>query len=44
MECHETKDIARGRIRHIDALVRRNPLWHDDVGDGVEKTLLDELL
>jgi hypothetical protein len=44
MERHETKDIARRQIQHIDFRPWRNPLWHGGVSDGAEKTFLHELL
>jgi hypothetical protein len=44
MERHEAEDIAHGRIWHVNALLRRDPLRRNDASDGAEKTLLDELL
>jgi hypothetical protein len=44
MERHEAEDIARGRIWHVNALLRCDPLRCNSASDGVEKTLLNELL
>jgi hypothetical protein len=44
MERHKAQNIARRRIRHVDALLRRDPLRRDGISDGTEKTLLNELL
>jgi hypothetical protein len=44
MERYEAEDIACGRIWHVDALLRRDPLWHNGASNGTEKTLLNELL
>jgi hypothetical protein len=44
VERHEAQDKARERIWHVNALLRRDPLWCNDVGDRAEETLLNELL
>jgi hypothetical protein len=44
VEHPEAQDIARRQIWHVDAPLRHDPLWRNDVSDGAKETLLNELL